>query len=107
MRRRIPKRFFQQIARRIREVARPQKVILFGSYAYGRPRTGSDIDLLIIMETRERPVKRAENVSRRLYPQPYPMDILVRTPAEVKKRLHLGDPFIREVISRGKVLYEK
>lgn len=98
-------RQIRAVARRIGRQLRSKKVILFGSYAYGRPNADSDVDLFVIMPSKRSPFERAAEVSRLLDPRPFPVDILVRTPKEVRRRLSLGDPFIEEIISRGKVLY--
>jgi len=85
----------------------PQKVILFGSYAYGNPRPGSDIDLLIIKETSERFIDRWVTV-RRLLSDPrrtVPLETIVLTPQEVSKRLAIGDQFLAEILEKGEVLY--
>ena len=85
----------------------PQKVILFGSYAYGNPRPGSDIDLLIIKETSERFIDRWVTV-RRLLSDPrrtVPLETIVLTPQEVSKRLVIGDQFLAEILEKGEVLY--
>lgn len=85
----------------------PQKVILFGSYAYGTPRPGSDIDLLIIKETTDRFIDRCFNV-RRILSDPkrkVPLEIFVVTPKEVSERLAVGDQFMAEIIEKGEVLY--
>jgi len=85
----------------------PQKVILFGSYAYGNPRPDSDIDLLIIKETPERFIDRWVSV-RRILSDPrrtVPLETLVLTPQEVSRRLAIGDQFLAEIIEKGKVLY--
>jgi predicted nucleotidyltransferase len=84
----------------------PRKIVLFGSYAYGKPTEGSDVDLLVIMRrTRD----RGERVSVRIrhaIPRAFPLDLLVRTPSDVAKRLRWGDPFICELLKKGRVLYE-
>ena len=98
-------RQIRAVARRIGRELRPKKVILFGSYAHGHPNADSDVDLFIIMPSKRHPFDRAVEVSRLIDPRPFPVDILVRTPAEVRRRLSLGDPFIQEIVSRGKVLY--
>jgi predicted nucleotidyltransferase len=92
--------------RLVREL-NPQQIILFGSHAYGRPGVDSDVDLLIIMDSHERPVARAAMVSRLLRPRPFPIDILVRTPEEIRYRLEIGDQFMREIFERGRVLYDQ
>ncbi|MBI3291714.1 MAG: nucleotidyltransferase domain-containing protein [Elusimicrobia bacterium] len=102
----IPIRQIRAVARRIGRQLRPKKVILFGSYAHGHPTADSDVDLFIVMPSRQRPAERAALVSRLLHPRPFPVDILVRTPQEIRQRLALGDSFIEEIVTRGKILYE-
>lgn len=92
---------------RIVESAHPEKVILFGSYAYGKPTIDSDVDFLVVMESDERPAKRAIRIERGLLDVPFPMDILVRTPTEMVDRLQTQDYFMREAVQQGKVLYER
>ena len=84
---------------------KPQCVLLFGSYAYGRPTSDSDVDLLVIMETALRAVDQAVAI-RDVVDFPFPTDLLVRTPRQVEERLAMGDPFFKEILSRGVVLYE-
>lgn len=85
----------------------PQKIMLFGSYVYGTPSADSDVDLLIIVDTQARPVDRYVRVSRLLQPRPFPLDLLVKTPAEIAQALDRGDPFIGEIMTQGRVLYER
>jgi predicted nucleotidyltransferase len=85
----------------------PDKVILFGSYAYGRPTIDSDVDVLIVMESDERPAARASRIIGALAGKTFPMDIIVRTPKELEQRLDVGDFFFEEIVERGKVLYER
>lgn len=85
----------------------PEKIVLFGSYAYGMPNPHSDVDLLVIMKTKASLKERSWAVSRLLLPRPFPVDILVKTPKEVKKGLETGDFFLKEILTRGKVLYDR
>ncbi len=85
----------------------PEKIILFGSYAYGKPTPHSDVDLLIILKTNASLKERSWMVSRLLLPRPFPVDILVKTPKEIEKALRSGDFFLQEILERGKVLYEQ
>ena len=85
----------------------PEKIVLFGSYAYGTPNPHSDVDLLVIMKTKASLKDRSWAVSRLLLPRPFPVDILVKTPSEVKKSLDAGDFFLKEILKRGKVLYDR
>jgi len=87
----------------------PEKIILFGSYAYGQPTKESDLDLLIIKDTHERPIDRRVRV-RRIVADPgrrIPFSPLVLTPQELSYRLAIGDPFYEEIVSRGEVLYAR
>ena len=95
----------EAVKRRIVDAFNPNKIILFGSY--GKPTQDSDLDLLVVMESDDRPVERAAKISRVLRPRPFPMDILVRTPEEIQHRLAIGDQFIREILERGRILYEQ
>jgi uncharacterized protein len=85
----------------------PEKIVLFGSYAYGSPNPHSDVDLLVIMKTKASRKDRSWAVSRLLLPRPFPVDILVKTPREVKQGLETGDFFLKEILTRGKVLYDR
>jgi uncharacterized protein len=84
----------------------PLKVILFGSYAYGKPTQDSDVDLLLIMPHRDSPSRIATDI-RLACPRDFPMDMLVRTPEEVDRRIRMGDQFLCEVITKGIILHEK
>ena len=106
-RRTIPMRAIRAVAQRIAERFQPEKIILFGSYAEGYPKPESDVDLLVIMETSLRSRQQRLEISRALSPRPFPLDIIVRTPRELAERIALGDLFLREVTTRGKVLYER
>lgn len=85
----------------------PQKVILYGSHAWGQPREDSDIDLFVIKNTPERFWDRADRIRRILtgLHRRVPLDVLVYTPEELASRLCGGDQFVSEIISRGEVLY--
>src|SRR5947209_13626005 len=101
----VPMRVIRRYARQIAERFQPEKIILFGSYAYGTPHADSDVDLLVIMPARNQ-LDQAGKIRWQL-PAPFPMDLLVRTPENLKWRLEEGDWFLREITSKGKVLYEK
>ena len=84
-----------------------EKIILFGSYAYGKPSSNSDLDILIVMRTHKRWPERMRAIDSLFPERPIPMDFVVRTPSEIKKRLtSYFCPFTREVIQNGQVLYE-
>jgi predicted nucleotidyltransferase len=101
----IPMRVIRRFARQVAERFEPDKIILFGSYAYGTPHAASDVDMLVIMPARnemDQAVRICLTVERN-----FPLDLLVRTPQNMKWRLEEGDWFLREIVSRGKILYEK
>jgi predicted nucleotidyltransferase len=85
----------------------PQKIILFGSYAYGTPSVDSDVDLLVIQKTNLQRVERSVAISELILPRPFPVDILVKTPNEIQEALNKNDPFIKEIISQGRILYKQ
>jgi uncharacterized protein len=101
----IPKRVIRDFARRVAERFQPEKIILFGSYAYGTPHEDSDVDILVVMPARSQ-LRQAFNIDVACEPC-FPLDIIVRTPENMRWRLEEGDSFLREIVSRGKVLYEK
>lgn len=85
----------------------PERVVLFGSHARGTPRDDSDVDLLVIMEHDQRKdVEQAVVIDIRL-PRKFSLDLIVRRPAEVKRRLALGDTFLGTILGEGRTLYER
>jgi len=100
----IPMRVIRRYARAIAEEFHPERIILFGSYAYGTPHEDSDVDLLVVMPCRNQ-LDQGFKI-RCTVEAPFPMDLIVRTPKEMKWRLEEGESFLREITSKGKVLYE-
>jgi predicted nucleotidyltransferase len=101
----VPRRVIRSYARAIAAEFHPEKIILFGSYAYGTPHEESDVDLLVVMRTAD-PHSAAVRIQYRLTP-PFPVDVVVRTPEQLAWRLAHGESFLRTVVSQGKLLYEK
>jgi len=98
----------QQIQGFVKQVVarfHPQRIILFGSYAYGKPTPDSDVDLLVIMAHRGHPAMQAAEI-RKAVRAGFPMDLIVRSPREIRRRLDKGDFFIREIMERGQALHE-
>lgn len=91
-------------SRTVAERFQPEKIILFGSHAYGTPHADSDVDILVIMPARNKH-SQAYKIRTAVW-APFPMDLLVRTPEEMRWRLADGDLFHTEIVSQGKVLYE-
>jgi len=99
-----------QAIKRIVSELKPEKIILFGSYAYGNPTPDSDVDLLVIIETNGKNKEIYRAVSKLLYPRQFPVDIIIKTPKEVEEALKGGKDnafFIREILKKGKVLYDR
>jgi predicted nucleotidyltransferase len=92
-------------ARRVAEMFHPEKVVLFGSYAYGSPTDDSDIDLLVVMNHEGRAVEQAAKIRSSLH-STFPIDVLVRSSQKIQERLNLGDPFVKTILEKGEVLYE-
>jgi len=101
----IPRRLIRRFVREVADRFQPEKVILFGSHAYGQPHADSDVDILVIMPTRNE-LDQAVRICLAV-DYNFPLDLLVRTPKNLAWRLAEGDSFLREVMDRGKVLYEK
>lgn len=85
---------------------KPQRIVVFGSYAYGKPTADSDVDVMVVMPIPKNRRFRPSLEIRRRIPAGFPVDILVRTPEEISRRLGWGDSFISDVMKRGKVMYE-
>jgi len=101
------KQIIKKIAEKVRRQYHPQKIIVFGSYAWGNPTRDSDVDLLIIKETNEKHRERSLKVRRILSEENalVGIDILVYTPEEFAKRIEMEDSFLSKILKRGKVLY--
>jgi predicted nucleotidyltransferase len=84
----------------------PDRVILFGSYARGKPTKDSDVDLLVIMNYRGDSLDKAVEMRLRI-PRNFPLDLIVRKPSEIRRRLALNDSFVSTIIKEGRILYER
>src|SRR5437016_7203919 len=101
----VPLRVIRRYARQIAERFQPDKIVLFGSHAYGTPHKDSDVDLLVIM-----PAWNQHSKSFRIrweLPAPFAMDLILRTPENLKWRLEEKESFHTTIMTKGKVLYEK
>jgi predicted nucleotidyltransferase len=93
------------VVRQIVERFSPRRIILFGSYANGRPHAGSDVDLLVEMETPLREAQQAVQICQQIEYH-FGIDLLVRTPTTIQRRLAQGDGFLADVLEHGTVLYD-
>ncbi|MFH1048466.1 MAG: nucleotidyltransferase domain-containing protein [Patescibacteria group bacterium] len=100
------KKEIKRITDQIVKKYKPEKIILFGSFAYGKPKPSSDIDLLIIKNSGKIKVERIKEVLMKVESE-IPLEPLVYTPKEIQERLDLGDFFFQNVFRKGKLLYEK
>jgi predicted nucleotidyltransferase len=98
-------REIDNIKKKIVAACRPQKIILFGSHAYGHPGNESDIDFLVIVPFKGKAAYKAIEILEAVRPT-IPVDLIVRTPEQLQTRLSQNDFFLKEVMSKGKVLYE-
>ena len=97
--------YIRKLCQRIAEAYHPEKIVLFGSHAYGKPTPESDVDLLIVMDFEGCPIEQSIKISNEL-DIVTPADLLIYTPKEVDERLQDGDMFIVDIMRRGKVMYE-
>jgi len=103
------KKIILEVVRKLRSEYEPIKIILFGSYAYGNPTKDSDIDLLILKNTDKRRADRFVEVKRIIYNPDLkiPISPLVYTPEELEERLKIGDDFVKEIVRKGVIIYER
>jgi predicted nucleotidyltransferase len=102
----VQMRQIQELADAIVREFAPERIILFGSRAYGEPRDDSDVDLLVILPFNGRPLEKSLEILDRTDPH-FPIDLVTRAPEDVNRRYEEGDPLIREALDRGVVLYER
>jgi predicted nucleotidyltransferase len=96
----------KRIVKQIAEKYKPEKIILFGSFAYGKPKASSDVDLLVIKNSKKRRVERIKEILMKVE-SVLPLEPLVYTPKEIKKRIQIGDFFFQTIFEKGKIMYEK
>jgi predicted nucleotidyltransferase len=101
----VPRRAICRFANEVAQRFHPDKIVLFGSHAYGTPHADSDVDILVVMPARNE-LSQAMRI-RLSVDYSFPLDLLVRTPKNLAWRLADGDSFLGEILAKGKVLYEK
>jgi predicted nucleotidyltransferase len=102
----VPLAAIRRYARAIGVRFNPDQIILFGSYAWGDATPDSDVDLLVVMPTRNQ-IEQAVRIDEAIEDRGFPLDLIVRTPKTLAARLRWGDDFLQDILARGKVLYEK
>ncbi len=98
---RLLARIVGRIVRRLPDAC----VVLFGSRAYGRPSGDSDLDLLIITGEGDNPYPIAGELYGLLRPRTIPLDLVILSPAEMRRRIQGFDPFLEEATKRGRLLH--
>jgi uncharacterized protein len=103
-----PRKQIELLCRAIALEFHPDKIVLFGSHAYGKPRPESDVDLLVVMPFEGSPFRQAAVILDHVVHAVgiMPLDLLVRTAKQVQERIEMGDTFMRGIIERGRVIYE-
>jgi uncharacterized protein len=101
----IPMAAIRRFARQVAAKFDPDKIILFGSYAYGHPNESSDVDILVVMPARNQ-IDQALRIILSVE-APFPLDLIVRTPKRLQRDWEDGDWFLREVLAKGKIFHEK
>jgi predicted nucleotidyltransferase len=100
-----PPPHLERIVRQVVDCCRPEKIVLFGSFAAGTATGDSDIDLLVIKETSELPARVAADIAAAI-DHPFPIDIVVYRPLEFAAAVARKSVFASHVETSGKVLYE-
>jgi predicted nucleotidyltransferase len=94
-----------ELGREIGREFKPEKIILFGSHAYGHPSPDSDVDLLVVMKFKGKSAWKSLEILQRIQP-PFGVDLLCRTPAQMRRRVKWNDFFLKEILAKGIVLHE-
>jgi predicted nucleotidyltransferase len=95
----------QRLVDRIARLFRPERIVLFGSYARDEAGPDSDVDLLVVMVHEGHPAQKAAEITERVHPGNFSLDLIVRDPQTLQKRAQMNDWFTREVLREGRVMY--
>jgi len=101
----VKQKEIQNVVKRIAEKYKPEKIYLFGSFAWGKPTKDSDVDFFIVKNTKIRKFNRQLQV-RNIVNGDLPVDILVYNNREIKERVALGDFFVKKILNQGKLVYD-
>lgn len=97
----------EEITSRIIKEYQPERIILFGSFAWGEPNQDSDLDLFVIKKSEKSRMERERELSVLLSPHTVPIDILVYTPEEVEQSINeYQNLFVEDIVRNGRLLYE-
>jgi len=101
----VEEKKINELCDRIVREFHPERIILFGSYAYGKPSEDSDVDILVILHFAGSGLQKTSEILRKIRPH-IAVDLLVKTPENIRQRLEWNDFFLQEILRKGKVLYE-
>ena len=101
-----------QIKEIIKKDFNPEKIILFGSYAYGNPKENSDIDIFVIKDIERNQIREfklliLDKLRKIIVNNKIDIDILVNNRTNIDERINMGDLFYKEVIDKGRIIYAK
>lgn len=104
----VPEEVLSKIVQRLVDGLQPEQIILFGSYAYGEPTQGSDLDLMIIVaDSSQPPYRREQKAYACVGALGVPKDLLVLTREEFDSQASVVTSLARRVKEKGRVLYER
>ena len=106
-RKRVPMKTIRALSKHIAKNFDPEQIILFGSHAYGKPTAFSDVDLLVVMDTPKGEMETIIEIIDSLPDVLFSVDILARSRSAIKRRQSIGDRFMNEIVTKGKVLYAR
>ena len=96
----------QKVVNRIAREFKPDRVVLFGSYANGTPHPDSDVDILVVLPFEGKGLWKSLEILNRVR-APFPLDLIARRPDDTARRYEQGDPLIHEALDHGRMLYER
>jgi predicted nucleotidyltransferase len=102
----IPQGLLDKAIDRLKAEFQPDEIFLYGSHAWGTPHDSSDVDLLVIVpDSQEPPIRRAQRAHRCLRGLRLPKDVLVETRQEINRVKHLRASLENAILNRGRRLY--
>lgn len=101
----VPEERLNAVVERVVALAKPEKVILFGSAARGEMGPDSDIDLLVVVPPGVHRRKLAEELYVGLVGVGVPVDVVVVTSEDVARYAHSSGLVIEGALSEGKVVH--
>lgn len=97
----------EEIVRKIAEAFGPRRIVMFGSRARGDTGPGSDLDLMVEIDTRDPPAERVRAIDALFGLRRWAMDLVVYTPEELEQQRQYRNSLVHVIESEGKVLYEQ